>query len=363
MFWPVKIQKLNIPRQARVIAVSDVHGNLPFFTALMEKISLTPDDYLVLLGDMLEKGTQSLALLRHIMSLQQTHNIIYVCGNCDGLVLRFFNGDHWDEGFFKNYLRDHPECIIRQMADEIGFEHWTDLPALRVAVRTHFADIWNLLDNLPHIVETEDYLFVHGGLSSLEGMDKLNAWDVMKNDYFYDQGYSFPKYLVVGHCPVTLFHKEIPSAAPIIDHERKILSIDGGCVLKLDGQLNALMMQNGEVSYSAYDGQPVVVALENQSPSEHSLNLRWGHNEVEVLSAGEEFSLCKHHESGETLQILTRFLRQTEDGKTLAEDCTDYLLPVTAGDHLSLSEVVSDGILAKKDGVTGWYWGEWNVEN
>ena len=44
----------------RIIAVSDIHGNLPFFLALMDKIGLTPDDNLVLLGDMLEKGRDSL---------------------------------------------------------------------------------------------------------------------------------------------------------------------------------------------------------------------------------------------------------------------------------------------------------------
>ena len=61
----------------------------------------------------------------------------------------------------------------------------------------------------------------------------------MKNDDFLDQGHSFSKWVVVGHWPVTLYHTDIPSAAPIILRDRKIISIDGGCVLKADGQLNA----------------------------------------------------------------------------------------------------------------------------
>ena len=40
----------------RVIAVSDIHGNLPFFSALMEKIALTPQDSLILVGDMIERA-------------------------------------------------------------------------------------------------------------------------------------------------------------------------------------------------------------------------------------------------------------------------------------------------------------------
>ena len=50
----------------RIIAVSDIHGNLPFFLALMDKVRLTPEDILVLDGDLLEKGRDSLPLLRHL---------------------------------------------------------------------------------------------------------------------------------------------------------------------------------------------------------------------------------------------------------------------------------------------------------
>ena len=76
--------------EGRVIAVSDIHGNLPFFTALMEKIALSPQDSLILVGDMIEKGRDSLALLRHLMELSRTHTLYPLCGNCDGLVLNFF---------------------------------------------------------------------------------------------------------------------------------------------------------------------------------------------------------------------------------------------------------------------------------
>ena len=48
----------------RVIAVSDIHGNLPFLKGLLERAALTPDDVLILVGDLLEKGRDSLATLR-----------------------------------------------------------------------------------------------------------------------------------------------------------------------------------------------------------------------------------------------------------------------------------------------------------
>ena len=38
-------------------------------------------------------------------------------------------------------------------------------------------------------------------------------------------------------------------------------------------------------------------------------------------------------------------------------DSTDYHLPVTPGDSLSLVARTSRGYLMKKNGVTGWYFG------
>lgn len=46
-------------------------------------------------------------------------------------------------------------------------------------------------------------------------------------------------------------------------------------------------------------------------------------------------------------------------GENKCNDYTDYLLPVKAGDALSLLEVTSGGVIAKKNGVVGWYLGKY----
>ena len=188
----------------RIIAVSDIHGNLPFFLALMDKVGLTAGDILVLDGDILEKGRDSLALLRRLMALSQTHTIYPVCGNCDGLVLRFFESDELDGRFFASYLPRHPESTLRQLAREGGFEQWDDLPRLRRDLRSAFPEEWAWLRAMPTILETDHLLFVHGGVPSLEGLEGLDRWACMKNDNFLGQGRSFDKWVIVGHWPVTL---------------------------------------------------------------------------------------------------------------------------------------------------------------
>lgn len=344
----------------RIIAVSDIHGNLPFFRGLLKQVDYTPQDILVLVGDILEKGQESLALLRYIMELSNTHTVYPVCGNCDGIVWRFFETDEMDAGFFTSYLPQHPECTLRQMAQEGGFDQTEDLPKLRQDLRRVFSAEWAWLKTMSIVLETEHLLFVHGGVPSLEGMEEMNPWRCMKNDDFLDQGFGFDKWVIVGHWPVTLYNGEIPSAAPIILNDRKIASIDGGCVLKMDGQLNALMIpqEDGEdFTWTAWDGLPKVRALDDQRASQDSVNIRWGRAGLELLEEGEELSLCRHMETGRELWILNHYLRHGPKG-LWCEDSTDYALPVAKGDTLSLVFPTKQGYLCKKEGVTGWYYGQ-----
>lgn len=349
----------QLPSGRRIIAVSDIHGNLPFFLGLMDQIKLTPDDILVLVGDMLEKGQDSLPLLRHLMALSKTHTLYPLCGNCDGLVLRFFETDALDQRFFSFYLPQHPESTLRQLAREGGFDQTEDLSRLRADLRRAYPEVWAWLKDMPTILETEHLVFVHGGVPSLDHMEELERWGCMKNDDFLDQGRSFDKWVIVGHWPVTLYHPDIPSSAPMFLPDRKIISIDGACVLKVDGQLNALILPSEEsedFTWAAYDGLPTAVALDRQEASKHPVNIRWGRSALELLEEGEETSLCRHLETGRVLPILNSYLRRGPKG-LWCEDSTDYALPVTPGDRLTVVAPTKHGTLCKKDGVTGWYYG------
>ena len=182
----------NFPPGRRIVAVSDIHGNLPFFRALLDKIALTPEDILVLVGDLLEKGQESLTLLRYVMDLCRTHTVYPLCGNCDGLVYRFFQGDELDRRFFSFYLPQHPESTLRQLAREGGFDQTDDLPRLRADLRSAYPEEWRFLSRMPTILETEHLVFVHGGVPSLEHMEQLERWRCMKNDDFLGQGHPPP---------------------------------------------------------------------------------------------------------------------------------------------------------------------------
>ena len=94
----------------------------------------------------------------------------------------------------------------------------------------------------------------------------------------------------------------------------------------------------------------------DQEASERSAYIRWGDSRVQVLERGEEFSRCRHVRTGYELDILTKYL--FTDGKyTDCNDCTDYVLPLKAGDRVGVVEESSRGYFVKHNGVSGWYFG------
>ncbi len=364
MSCPATVIRPKIERRRRVIAVSDIHGNLPFLKGVLEKAEFTPDDVLVLVGDLFEKGQESLAVLRWLLELMDTHTVYPLCGNCDYIDRMFLEGETGlDEELWPVFRFWGNRSLMLQMGAELGIvpQCAADLPALRQAILERLPREAHFLLTLPHILEAGNFIFVHGGVPREDRLDELEAYPCMKFDAFLGQGLSFRKWVVVGHWPVTLYDPAIASGAPMILRERHIASIDGGCVLKVDGQLNALIIPDiggDELSYVAYDGLPVVTALDDQQPSPHPLNIRWSDSAVEVLREEGDCCWCRHLSTGRELWILKEYIYpRRRDGLIHCEDSTDYCLPVTAGEQLTLVRRSSRGYLMKKDGVTGWYHG------
>lgn len=358
------VKHIALPAGRRAFAVSDVHGNLDYLKGLLDRIGFSRDDILILLGDLIEKGPRNLDTLQYILQLSKTHTVHAIPGNCDRLL---FDPDIPDEWLFRWRNSWGGHTVIREFAQRLGLplDSPADIPALRRAAGEEFADEIAFLTGLPTILESEHYIFVHGGIpgeAALCRPEALEPWKCMKNDDFLGQGHVFrEKWCIVGHWPATLYRKNFPCADPLISPAQQIVSIDGGCVIKRDGQLNALLLPETPsadgFTWTSYDAFPVGIAVQEQAASADSINVHFGDNQLELLERGAEFCRCRHLSSGRVIDILTQDLWETDHG-LFCEDSTDYLLPVQPGDRLSIIQQTGRGWLVKKGGVTGWYTGE-----
>ena len=117
----------------RLIAIGDIHGCHQEFLELLERLSLTKDDRLIILGDLVNRGPDSC----RVIDLARQHDAISLLGNHELRLL--------------NYRRIHETNIVRETdADtfsKLRPEDWTYLEAMP----------------LTHYVEELNTVFVHGG--------------------------------------------------------------------------------------------------------------------------------------------------------------------------------------------------------
>lgn len=367
-----KIEQITVEPGKRILVTSDIHGHLSYFKKILEKASFCDDDILFIVGDMIEKGPESLKTLRYIMELCKQGNVIPLIGNVDAYRLKLiYELSEENVCGFYNYVLNLRQwtgtSFYEELAAECGYtiNSSEDILSSKKAVITHFEDEFKFLANLPTVIETQNYIFVHGGLRDKKISDNVdkNVFELTKFDAFAENTrYNFDKYLIVGHWPVVLYGADIPQMNPIIDRNKRIISIDGGCGVKKDGQLNLLIIPDincsvDDITHISYDEIPTVCALDDQSPSTESVYISWINKEIRILEKGEEFSYVEHIKSGRKLHIPNAYLRN----ETECFDYTDYLLPVKRGDTLSIISKNSKGCIAKKDGVIGWYCGKLKI--
>ena len=80
-----RVAPLVLEQGRRTFCVSDIHGNLPLLKGLLDKLAFSQDDTLIVMGDIVERNTGSLATLRYLMALSETHDLRFLLGSCANL--------------------------------------------------------------------------------------------------------------------------------------------------------------------------------------------------------------------------------------------------------------------------------------
>lgn len=155
----------------RTLVTCDIHGHTGLFKKLLADAGFSDSDLLIIIGDIVEKGPDSLGTLRYVMELTKRGNTIPLMGNVDAWRVQLIDGlCESTAGQFLVYLkqiRSWTGCIWDEMTDELGLpraETESDLLNARYEVIAHFKPELDFLSSLPTALETENFVFVHGGL-------------------------------------------------------------------------------------------------------------------------------------------------------------------------------------------------------
>lgn len=83
---------LQVMLQPRTIAIGDIHGCLPALATLLAAIRPQPDDTLVLLGDYVDRGPDSLGVIERLIELERQCHVVPLLGNHDEMMLKVHDG-------------------------------------------------------------------------------------------------------------------------------------------------------------------------------------------------------------------------------------------------------------------------------
>lgn len=353
----IQIFQPKLDNSRRIIVISDILGNYEALTRLLAKVRYTHEDYLILLGNLVERGPESLRTLRYIMELSRSRRVYAVTGDMDILSREIFRADRNYE-LLQYVLRNR--SLVRDMCAECGIRLAPDvnMHSIKLELREVYAAELEFLQCMPHVIETPKFVFAHAQVLP-GGLDEMEPRDVYRAEAFLNKGFSFDRYVVVGHWPTLRYPEYKRCANPIINKARKIVCVDGGMTVLRDGQLNALVIpdcESEDFTVASVDNFPKKRALNSQNAGMERHLIQEPDNRVKILKVSGDMCYCRQEKTELNFWIPKVFLTQTPHG-CYTEDYTDYQLKVTFGDEVSVVLETSRGTLVKRDGVTGWYYG------
>lgn len=208
-----------------IYVVSDIHGNYEKFKQLLEKINFSDDDIMYILGDFVDYGDESMALLEDV---SMRMNVYPVTGEHDAKAYRMLS---CFDDMLKNGKTPDMEFITEM-------QEWTKkggqptLDAFRELDEDMKEGILDYLADMPayEIAVTdsdEEFLLVHAGIANFEHGKELDDYE--PEDFYtealdMDKEYFKNASVVVGHIPTA----ELGEAKGKILRRGKNIAIDCG---------------------------------------------------------------------------------------------------------------------------------------
>jgi len=208
-----------------LIAIGDIHGCPKSLDALLKRLDPSSDDHLLFVGDYIDRGPDSKAVIDQLLDLRQNVPCTFLRGNHEAMMIEYL-----DTGAFSLWRMNGGVSTLQSY---LGDDSEVDIPD----AHTEFVRETKLYH------ETGDFFFVHAGLKpdftirkTLEDPDEeVLLWE---RGHLNASEVAWEKTVVCGHTP-----RPDP-----IDRE-KLLLIDTGCVYHMKpgmGRLTAVYLPERE---------------------------------------------------------------------------------------------------------------------
>ena len=231
---------------------SDPHGDLRSFKKLLNKIKFDPGtDIMYILGDVLDRGTENLALLCYVREYIDRGSMFLIKGNHELFAEMYLDGrldaEQWIAWGGKNTLKDI-EALGSEEKKELkvfisGLCHYKVLQGKEKTILLTHSGL-----DADHIVETES------GLDVIASIDKALETDefqyLISNDIHYMPAGQIKKmdiYTIVGHVPVMRLNED--GSCKIVQKKHYMCIDTGAAYREAGGRMSCYCLEDGTEIY------------------------------------------------------------------------------------------------------------------
>ena len=183
----------------RILAIGDIHGQFKKLSSVFNKINFDSEkDFLILLGDYIDRGDENLHCLQWAMKISEMKNVVALRGNHEQMMLYYYllgnfestiwlpNGGNRTKAEIDEWRKTNPEFLDKALK----FIYERPL-YYRMSI------------------ENQEYIFCHAGLNPEKNVDEQDEESLLWiREKFYNNYRGYAE-VVVGHTP-TPYLGEIP---------------------------------------------------------------------------------------------------------------------------------------------------------
>lgn len=204
--------------------IGDIHGYYKPLSIILHTIKPSKSDMVITLGDYIDRGPQSKEVIDTLINLSKKTQLVSIRGNHEQMLLDCLTDPNSD---FKLWNSNGAGATFRSYG----------LPATRENVQYLPKSHINFFQNTLEIAESDDYIFVHGGLDPTADLDKQNPDIVLWKRFEKAKPHKSGKCYIVGHTPVD---------SGIPQDKGFAIDIDTG-IISTNGWLSCLTLETGAV--------------------------------------------------------------------------------------------------------------------
>ena len=224
----------------RILAIGDIHGNFKKLSSVFNKINFnSQQDFLILLGDYVDRGEENLHSLQWAMKISELPNVVALRGNHEQMMLDFYT-----EGSFQSTIW----LLNGGKKTKAELDEWSKHDKNFLDKALKFISERPLYYRM--FIGKQEYIFCHAGLKPgipLEAQTADSLLWIRDEFYYYYDGAAE---VVVGHTPTPYLGK-IPGSAKQEDSylpvrmSNKITLLDTGSFLP-KGRITCMNILSGE---------------------------------------------------------------------------------------------------------------------